>query len=437
VTVQADGTVLAGRTSEEVRNMTTSTTTDGGAPAAPSVTLRLAGLRGRSRPGLRTVVGRYLLAGVVLLGLVLVVDPHDPERAPAPTSTPWQYQRETLTLEGGGVLNGYARAAVSTTAWLTKGSIERARDVNRLNLLDFLVGEPAARRLGGWRADNGVAIEWITRLAVLVLAVYGMLMRPSGRGWVLAILMVLSAVLLLTKPQTTVRLASAASTGVPRLTTTVFANLDPSEPPKLSRSADDAQRELAADYWRSFVANPLSRVQTGTAVLAGAEPERKGGVLDSLRRNVGSVNAWAIGDRGVERAFIATTALLYVLPFALLTASLSMVASSAQAVLFVLCLAGLVTIPLAVDRRRRPAVFCYWALPLAASAAVLAAATLVSLVVMRTGAALHAADEYVGALLAGSTWPVIAVIALRKRMRRRRAASTAAGSTAESERIPA
>jgi hypothetical protein len=415
----------------------TSSTTDGGAPGAPSLTLRLAGLRGRGRPNLRTVVGRYLLAGVVLLGVVLALDPHDPELAPAPSSTPWHYQRESLNIEGGGLLNGYARVAVQTTAWLAKGSIERARDVNRLNLLDFLVGEPAARKLGDWRADNGLAIEWTTRLAVLALALYGMLMRPSGRGWVLATLLVLSAVLLLTKPQTTVRLASAASTGVPRLTTTVFAQLDPGEPPGVRRSADDAQRELAADYWRSFVASPLSRVQTGTTVLAGAEPENKGGVLESLRRNIGAVNGWAVGDRGFERAFIATTAFLYVIPFAVLTAVLSMIASSAQAVLFLLCLAGLVTIPLGVDRRRRPAVFCYWALPLAGSAAVLALTTIASLIVMRTGAAIHAADEYVGALLAGSTWPVIAVIALRMRLRRRRAAAAADGTTAETERISA
>jgi hypothetical protein len=416
--------------------MTTSSTTDGGATVAPSVALRLAGRRGGGRPGLRTVVGRYLLAAVLLLGIVLVVDPHDPERAPMPAATPWQYQREALDVEGGGALNGYSRGAVRLTAWLARGSIERARDVNRLNLLDFLVGEPAARRLGGWRADNGIAIEWTTRLALLVLTVYGMLTRPSGRGWVLATLLVLSAVLLLTKPQTTVRLASAASTGVPRITTTVFAQLDPGEPP-VGRAADDAQRELAADYWRSFVASPLSRIQTGTGVLATAEPERKGGVLESLRRNVGAVNRWAAGDRGPERAFIATTALLYVLPFALLTAALAMIATSAQAVLFLLCLAGLVTIPLGVDRRRRPAVFCYWALPLAASAAVLAASTLASLIVMRTGAAIHASDEYIGALLAGSTWPVIAVIAIRRHLRRRRDASATAASTAETERIPA
>jgi hypothetical protein len=416
----------------------TTTTQDGGVPGAATVTLRqLPRLWGRGRPGVRVVVGRYLIAGIVLLGLVLAVDPHDPERAATPATTPWQYQRESLRIEGGGLLNGYARAAVGATAWLAKGSIERVRDVNRLNLLDFLVGAPTARRLGDWRAGHGVAIEWATRLAVLALAMYGMLMRPSGRGWVLAILLVLSAVVLLTKPQTTVRLASDPSTGVPRITATLFTQLDPTQRPGAAGDAGEAGRELASDYWKAFVANPLSRVQTGTAVLTDAEPERKGGVLDALRRNVGAVNGWAVGDRGMERAFIATTALLYVIPFAIATAALSMIATSAQAVLFLLALAGLVAIPLGVDRRRRPSVFCYWALPLLGSIAVLFVTTFAALVVMRAGAAVHATDEYIGVLLAGSLWPVAAVFALRRHLRRRRAAQDAGAPTSQTERIPA
>jgi hypothetical protein len=416
----------------------TTTTQDGRAPGAATVTLRsLPRLWGRGRPGVRVVVGRYLVMGLVLLGLVLVIDPHDPERAAPPGSTPWQYQRESIQIEGGGLLNGYARAAMGVTAWLAKGSIERVRDVNRLNLLDFLVGAPTARRLGDWRADNGLALEWATRLAVLALALYGMLTRPSGRGWVLAILMVLSAVVLLTKPQTTVRLASGPSTGVPQLTAGLFTQLDPTQRPGATDDAGEAGRALAADYWKAFVANPLSRAQTGTAVLTDAEPERKRGVLDALRRNVSAVNGWAVGDRGAERAFIATTALLYVVPFAIVTASLAMVATSAQAVLFLLSLAGLVAIPLGVDRRRRPAVFCYWALPLLGSVVVLAVATLAALIVMRLGAAVHATDEYLGVLLAGSLWPVVAVLALRRHLRRRRGAETTTGATAETERISA
>jgi hypothetical protein len=416
----------------------TTTTQDGGAPGAATVTLRrLPRIWAGGRPGLRVVVGRYLVAGIVLLGLVLAIDPHDPERAAPPTATPWLYQREAIAVEGGGLLNGYTRLAVGATAWLAKGSIERVRDVNRLNLLDFLVGAPTARRLGDWRADHGMALEWATRLAVLALALYGMLMRPSGRGWVLAILLVLSAVVLVTKPQTTVRLASWPSTGVPRLTAQAFTQLDPTERPGGGQDTAEAGRELAADYWKAFVANPLSRIQTGTGVLTDAEPERKGGVLDALRRNVGAVNGWAVGDRGVERAFISTTALLYVVPFAILSAALAMVASSAQAVLFLLSLAGLVAIPLGVDRRRRPAVFCYWALPLLGSIVVLAVSTLAALIVIRVGAAVHATDEYIGVLLAGSLWPVVAIFALRRHLRRRRGAQSPAGASDESERISA
>ena len=67
----------------------------------------------------------------------------------------------------------------------------------------------------------------------------------------------------------------------------------------------------------AFVGEPLSRLQTGTTVLATAPPAGKAGVLGMLRARVTAVGDWAVGRRGPERAVIATLALAYVLPFAL------------------------------------------------------------------------------------------------------------------------
>jgi hypothetical protein len=162
-------------------------------------------------------------------------------------------------------------------------------------------------------------------------------------------------------------------------------------------------------------------MQTGTAVLADAPPGKKAGVLAALRKNVSAVNDWAVGHRGPERAFIATSALGYVLPFAVGLGALAMVAACAQTLLFLLCLGGLFAWPLAVaGRRQRRALVRFLLAPLLGSVAVLAGASLLSFAVVRAAETLHASDEYVGLLLAGSTWPALAAFLIGRWLTRRR-----------------
>src|SRR4029453_997954 len=110
-------------------------------------------------------------------------------------------------------------------------------------------------------------------------------------------------------------------------------------------------------------------------------PGKKAGVLDALRKNVSAVNDWAVGRRGPERAFIATSALGYVLPFAVGLGAPAMVAASAQTLLFLLCLGGLFALPLAVaGRRQRRALVRFWLAPLLGSVAVVGAAAVWSFI---------------------------------------------------------
>jgi hypothetical protein len=51
---------------------------------------------------------------------------------------------------------------------------------------------------------------------------------------------------------------------------------------------------------------------------------------------------------------------------------------------------------------------------------VLAGASLLSFVVVRAAETLHASDEYVGLLLAGSTWPALAALLIGRWLTRRR-----------------
>ena len=222
-------------------------------------------------------------------------------------------------------------------------------------------------------------------------------------------------------PSSATRLAGEAGVAVPNLALRAAVQGDPTQ--ELRGGTQQVQEALASGYWTAFVAEPLSRLQTGTAVLANAPPARKPGVLGFLRGRIGAVNDWAVGRHGVERSVISTFAVVYVLPFALVLCVLAMLATCAQALLFVLCLAGLLALPFAVEGpRRRGALVRYWLLPVLACVVLLALTSLGSFAVMRLAEALHRSDEYVGLLLAGSTWPVvIAALLVRRTIRRRRA----------------
>ena len=419
----------------------------------------------RPSPGTARVLAAYLAAAFVLLAVVFALRPH---QGPAPAAPTWDYQRERVELEGGGALNAYARWAVGTTAFLTRGSIERQRDVHRLSPLDFLAGQAAARDLAAWRERHRLPLEGATLAAVCALAAWGTLRRRPGRLWLVALLALVGLTLLVTRPQSATALAARAGTALPNLVQRAAATTDPSTsvattaapgrpgseavqgtaagagtqarrtPAGGGGAAEAVQRTVAGRYWTAFVGEPLSRLQTGTTVLATAPPEAKPGVLGSLRARVTAVGDWAIGRRGPERAVIATLALAYVLPFALALVALAMLASCAQALVWLLALAGPVVAPLAVDPRRRRAVLRWWLVPLAAALALLTATALAALAVIRVAELTHAADAYLGMLLAGSAAPLLAAALVIRHLltRRRRPAQPRALPNARSPRHP-
>jgi hypothetical protein len=367
----------------------------------------------------RTLLFRYLAVGFILLATVVVAGPAAPEAGAVPD--PWDYQREQVDVQGSGILNAYARTAVRATAWMAKSSIERQRDMLRLSLFDVLVGPGAARSLGGWRVEHADMLEAGTKAALLGLIAYGVARRPAWRHLTVGALLLLVATLVVTRPQTSVEAAGRPGVLVPNAMLAVVTRVAPDGAVGDRLGAEPAQRRLLTRYWKSYVAHPLSRMQTGTAVLADAPPDRKAGVLAGLRRNVSAVNDWAVGRRGPERAFIATSALGYVMPFAVGLGALAMVAACAQTLLFLLCLAGVFALPLAVaGRRQRRALVRLWFFPLLGTIAVLAGASLLSFIVVRAAETLHASDEYVGLLLAGSTWPALAAFLIGRWLTRRR-----------------
>jgi hypothetical protein len=390
---------------------------DGRLPAAPA-SPTVAGAR-RPRAIVWGVLPRELAAAFLLLVVVLLASPARPGQGPAAPA--WDYQLEQVVVAGGGPLNAYARTAMRATAWLGRASIERQRDVDRLNLLRFLAGEPLAGALAAWRERHEPALRGATAAALLALVGFGVLARPARRTWLVAVLLLFGLTLLVTKPDTTMRVASAPSTAIPAGVAGLAGS--PSPAGRAGAPPPPDRRVLAGRYWIAFVASPLSRLQTGSPVLASAPPKAKAGVLDSVRRRVPGVRAWAAGRHALQRAVIATLALSYVLPFAALLGVLAMIATCAQALLLLLGLATLGAVPLALEPRWRTAVVRWWLRPLLASLLLLTLAALAALLVMWVATLLHAVDELLGTLFAGSAWPLVgaALVAWWLRRRRRRA----------------
>jgi hypothetical protein len=380
-----------------------------GGPAATRGTDRAGGAAPAST---RAVLLRQLLVAFVLLTAAVAVNPRRPGGAAPPAAPAWDYQHEVVAIQGGGVLNAEARAAITATAWLARAAIERLRDVERLNLLGYAAAAPAARALGAWRAGHALALQGGTAALALALIAYGVLLRPRHRAWLLALALLASGTLVLTRPQSAVRLASAPGVELPAAVGRAAGWLTPA--PLAGRGGAQTVEVLAGRWWSGFVAAPLSRLQTGGTVLAGTPAARKPDLLALLRRRVGAVDDWALGRHGPERAAMATLALLYVLPFSLALATLSMVAACAQALSLLLLLAAPAAAPLALEPRHRAALARWWLLPLGGSLALLAFASLGSLVVLWAAGALHALDEEVGVVFAGALVPA-ALVALAAR----------------------
>jgi hypothetical protein len=553
------------------------------------------------RPWARSTLARYLTVAAVLLSVAYLAGAG---RANLPAPAVWEYQRETVDLQGGGPATAYARWSIRATAWAARTSIERQRDVFRYSALETRLGGPAATAIAGFRQANRLPLQGTTVVALAALVFYGLLRRrqpaqparpstrmltarlrretragtaapggatagtaataatitdagavkpsrkaisgkasngkaisggaaggkagtgertgakpagasasaskagakaasakatgksragtragtragngtaagaatgarraaatgASGRSrrpaaagaasdvsgsrdadtkalgadalaapaawqaprnlWVIAVLLLLAGTLAVTKPQTVLVTAGAPGDTIQASSALVLGLADPTRQPN-ARGSEPTQRELSARYWIDFVGAPLSRLQTGSRVLADAPPERKSGLLGALTSQIDVVRAWAAGARGVERIVIATFSLLYVLPFALLLWVFAMVAAIAQALLLLLALAGLAAVPLSIEPRWRGMIRRWWLVPFLGTAALLAVASLASLGALRLAAVIRGADEYIGMLLAGSLLPALAVALIVRRARRGLQARARAGT---------
>jgi hypothetical protein len=358
-----------------------------------------------ARAAAGSLLTRYLAAVLVLLAGVMLLAPA-PRDLPAPAV--WDYQHEQVDVSGGGLLNGYATTLIGATAATARTAVERQRDLHRFSLLEATAGPPAARGVTTLADRGRLALEGATVAALIALVGYGVFGNPRRRVWMAAIGLLLGGTLLVTHPAAVLRAAAVPGEAVETASVRALTLTDPTRAPRAVSTAA-AQQEIASEYWAQFVGGPLARMTTGSRTLADAPAAEKPAVLAFLAERISAVNDWAVGERGAERAVIATLALAYALPFALATWALSMLATAAQTLLVLLLLAGLAAIPAAVEPTWRARVKRLWLIPLAGSCGALAAASLLGLGTLRLATVIHGGDEYLGMLLGGAILPVAAL----------------------------
>jgi hypothetical protein len=382
-----------------------------GVPASPMPLLSEGLPRSDRPPGARQrrLLGRYLAAVTVLLGLTVAL-------APVPTTTepgpPPAHRVEVIQIGGDG-LNGLTRTAMRATAWTSALAVDLQHDLLVPSPLVSRVFGPLAVRFSAWRDANRTRLATSVITAVTVLVFYGVLGRPARRSWARMILLLLVWSMLATYPQTVLWAASIPGQGTTSLSAALVDHGDPQDAHRAI-----AQEGLGDGFWTAFVTQPYSRIQTGSAVLAQAPPEQRAGLLGTLGAKVAGIDRRIRGGAALERALTALIALASAVPFAAAIAACSMAAWVAQTLLLLLCLTAIAFVPALLDARARPLLVRWWLIPLISTVGLTALASAASFGVIWLAVSLAHAGESLTRMLSGSAVAAGCVLLTAWRVRR-------------------
>jgi hypothetical protein len=366
---------------------------------------------GRRQRGARGLLGRYLAAVGVLLGLTVTLAPRPVDEQTGPPSA---HQVEVIQVDGGG-LNVVTRTAMRGTAWTSALAVERQRDLLAPSPLMSRVLGPLAVRFSAWRDTNRTRLATSVITTVTMLIFYGVLGRPVRRSWAQMVLLLLIWSGLATYPQTALRAVSLPG----QATTRLLVELVGQSSEAGGQPATLTQGRLGDEFWTAFVTQPYSRVQTGSAVLAQAPPHQRTGLLGALREQVAAIGRRAGGGAAVERALTATVALGSAVPFSAAIAACSVAGWVAQSLLLLLCLTVIALAPvLLLDARARLLLVRWWVMPLLGALALAALAVAGSLGITWLAITLAGMGEAAARMFTGSAFALGSVLLAGWRVRR-------------------
>jgi hypothetical protein len=382
---------------------------------------------GRGLRQSRRLLVRYLYAAGALLIVALVVLPPAPSEQPDATVA---HRVERLRIDGRGPLSGLGRGSLRASAWLAAATIDRQRELLDPTPLAARTQKPLTRALHAWNEPRNNSLRLSAVAVAMVLAALAAMARRR-RNFAVALVGVLVAAVMVTRPATT--LATAGFPGRVAVATAfrVVGSPGPSlqlGQPSLEADPDlvAAQKRVGDQYWTAFVTTSISRADTATPILAQAEPARRAPLLEQVQRGLVGGREGSAG--GVQRAVVGVSAFAAVAVSAVAASTFTMVASIAQALLFVLCLVALLATPLVFDRR------CWWVLgrgllaPMLGAAVLVFVAALGSWLVTTLAVSVAAAGEWLLSLASGSMVAAIAGWFGVRWLVRRQVARLAAGA---------
>lgn len=343
-------------------------------------------------------IRRYQL---LLAGLLMVVAMFAMAHPEVPKDLNYRYQLDIR-------LRSYP--LVAPTASLVEWSTERIREVYRWNLTAETVGQA----MPGPYAGTPGAVTWATAFiflgaAAMILIWFAPSMRMVGMGLVI---FVIAGSHLFAHPADYSRLAAAPSILIPNITATLVTHADPGHSEGIEREAAFGLKDMADRYFEQYVRFTEHRM---------ADPGKN----------------FATAKRG----WFGLSGLAYVLPFAVILASLAALVTLLQTLAWALLVLAPFGLAVALaDGRAGLKVWNHVIMPALATLIMLALLGLALPLVLFLATLIHATEFELGRILVGSLFPialvVVGVMVARRMPRRARGGAHARHRAASPEDGP-
>lgn len=271
---------------------------------------------------------------------------------------------------------------VASTAGLVEWSTERVREVYRWNLTAAAVGQAAPEDRAGTPEALTPATFFIA-LGCLAMVVVWFVPRYRMAGFGLVIF-VLAGSHLGAHPAAYMELAAAPSVLVPNATVALVTKAEPGRTLGVEGTAQNRLKDMADRYYEQYVRFTEHRMGSAGKILAGP-----------------------------KRAWFGLSGLVYVLPFAVMLATLAALTTLVQTLSWALLVLGPFGLAVALmDGRAGLKVWNHVVVPWVASLVLLAILGLVLPMILFLATLVHAMENEIGLLMVGSIFPILIVLSI-------------------------
>lgn len=356
----------------------------------------------------RTRLARLLLGTLLLVSVVLLATPTPAEPQPG-----YRIEVTRAHTPDAPLPEQLAARTVQVTAWAAGQANDRQADLLQTSPVDTRLFTPASRWLGNLISTHRLLVLIVLGLITAGLVFYGVYRRPAHRWWLTTVLLLLISSGMVNFPQATLTAANTPGLAVTRQVAN-WAHTGLFNPD--ARQAATVQADLAERFWTGFVTGTHSRLQTQSNILTHTPAANRDDVVAFLHRQ--GVQP-ASGQTG---AVISASGLLSAAPFALGIAGASVLGSTAQTLLLLLTVSGLLAVPGLLSTGRLRVLLTWWMVPATLAMLLAAVAAFASLGLTALAVAAASTWETISSVIAGSVLALLTLgtlVAVGWRVRRR------------------